>query len=112
MCRGKVTELEEAEKHMTEATARFRQVMSSEDAAEAQNVPDIYLEPIRQVVPLNRARSRDPLDPDPHKSKKLDPDPLESQNSKALEAENRAMEGRGHSKWRHRPIKRTFIRIH
>ncbi len=54
MCRGKVTELEEAEKHMTEATARFRQVMSSEDAAEAQNVPDIYLEPIRQVVPLYR----------------------------------------------------------
>ncbi len=53
-----MTELEEAEKHMTEATARFRQVMSSEDAAEAQNVPDIYLEPIRQVVPLYRAGSR------------------------------------------------------
>ncbi len=52
MCRGKVTELEEAEKHMTEATARFRQVMSSEDAAEAQNVPDIYLEPIRRVYLL------------------------------------------------------------
>ena len=47
VCRGKVSELEEAEQHMTEATARFNQVMSSEDAAEAQNVPDIYLEPIR-----------------------------------------------------------------
>ena len=46
--RGKVGELEEAEQHMTEATARFRQVMNSDDAAEAQNVPDIYLEPIRK----------------------------------------------------------------
>jgi hypothetical protein len=44
-----VGELEEAEQHMTEATARFRQVMNSDDAAEAQNVPDLYLEPIRQA---------------------------------------------------------------
>jgi hypothetical protein len=35
---------------MTEATVRFKQVMSSDDAAEAQNVPDIYLEPIREDI--------------------------------------------------------------
>ncbi len=32
--------------------------------------------------------------------KKLDPDPHYSQNSKALEAQNRAVEGRGRSQWR------------
>ena len=45
--RGKVIDLEEAEKHMQEATEKFDKVMHSDDPCEAQNVPDIYLEPIR-----------------------------------------------------------------
>ena len=45
--RGKVGELEEAEIHMTQATERFDKVLQSDDPSEAQNVPDMYLEPIR-----------------------------------------------------------------
>jgi len=45
--KGKVTELEEAETHMGEATTRFDKVLQSDDPSEAQNVPDLYLEPIR-----------------------------------------------------------------
>ena len=32
---------------MKEATERFDKVMHSDDPSEAQNVPDLYLEPIR-----------------------------------------------------------------
>jgi hypothetical protein len=38
--------------------------------------------------------------PDPHKSGKLDPDPQKSQNSEALEAQNRDVKGHGGTKWR------------
>ncbi len=44
-------------------------------------------------------------DPDPHSLGKLDPDPHESQNSEALEAQNEAMEGLGRSHWRCRGSK-------
>jgi hypothetical protein len=36
---------------------------------------------------------------DPHYFWKLDPDPLLSQNSEALDAQNRAVEGRWRSQW-------------
>ena len=39
--------MEEAEKHMAEAIARFDKVLKSDDPSEAQNCPDLYLEPIR-----------------------------------------------------------------
>ncbi len=39
-------------------------------------------------------------DLDPHYSEKLDPDPHQSENSEALEAETRAVVRRGRKKWR------------
>jgi hypothetical protein len=44
---GKVSEFEEIETHMSEATKRFEQVMKAEDDSTVQNVPEMYLEPIR-----------------------------------------------------------------
>jgi hypothetical protein len=40
-------------------------------------------------------------DTEPHQIEKLDPDPHQSQNYEALEAQNGAIEGRGRSQWRH-----------
>ena len=47
--RGKLNDLDEAVDHMNEANSRFDKVMASDDASEAQNVPDMYLEPIRYL---------------------------------------------------------------
>ena len=44
---GKCGEYEELEKHLMDATKRFDQVLGSSDDSLAQNVPEIYLEPIR-----------------------------------------------------------------
>merc|ERR1719384_878625 len=44
---GKCGEYEELEKHLMEATKRFDQVLGSSDESLAQNVPEMYLEPIR-----------------------------------------------------------------
>merc|ERR1719347_385970 len=41
----KLTEYDELEKHMAEATERFDLVLSSSDMTEAENVPDTYLAP-------------------------------------------------------------------
>lgn len=44
---GKCTEYEELEAHLNEASRRFDQVLGSSDENLAQNVPEMYLEPIR-----------------------------------------------------------------
>ena len=44
---GKCGEYEELESHLIEATKRFDQVLGSSDDSLAQNVPELYLEPIR-----------------------------------------------------------------
>ena len=44
---GKCGEYEELESHLIEATKRFDQVLESSDDSLAQNVPEMYLEPIR-----------------------------------------------------------------
>ena len=44
---GKCTEYEELEAHLNEASRRFDQVLESSDESLAQNVPEMYLEPIR-----------------------------------------------------------------
>ena len=44
---GKCGEYEELEKHLMEATKKFDQVLGSSDDSLAQNVPEMYLEPIR-----------------------------------------------------------------
>ena len=44
---GKCTEYEELEAHLNEASKRFDQVLGSSDESLAQNVPEMYLEPIR-----------------------------------------------------------------
>merc|ERR1719282_1627926 len=44
---GKCGEYEELETHLVEATKRFDQVLGSSDDSLVQNVPEMYLEPIR-----------------------------------------------------------------
>ena len=44
---GKCGEYEELEKHLMEATKKFDQVLGSSDDSLVQNVPEMYLEPIR-----------------------------------------------------------------
>ena len=44
---GKCGEYEELEKHLMEATKKFDQVLGSNDDSLVQNVPEMYLEPIR-----------------------------------------------------------------
>merc|ERR1719282_553064 len=44
---GKCGEYEELETHLVEATKRFDQVLDSSDDSLVQNVPEMYLEPIR-----------------------------------------------------------------
>ena len=47
---GKCGEYEELETHLKEATKRFDQVLDSSDDSLVQNVPEMYLEPIRLDV--------------------------------------------------------------
>ena len=44
---GKCGEYEELEKHLMEATKQFDKVLGSDDDSLVQNVPEMYLEPIR-----------------------------------------------------------------
>merc|ERR1719376_1672122 len=44
---GKCGEYEELEKHLMEATKKFDQVLGSNDDSLVQNVPEMFLEPIR-----------------------------------------------------------------
>ena len=49
---GKCGEYEELEKHLMEATKKFDQVLGSSDDSLVQNVPEMYLEPIRYTIVL------------------------------------------------------------
>lgn len=99
---GKCGEYEELETHLIEATKRFDQVLESSDYSLAQNVPELYLEPIRYTFSepdfsvLDRPRDIRP--PRPEAPSALSPmanghghesdDPFSNQSVSPAEANN------------------------
>ena len=99
---GKCGEYEELETHLIEATKRFDQVLESSDDSLAQNVPELYLEPIRYTFSepdfsvLDRPRDTRP--PRPEAPSALSPmanghghesdDPFSNQSVSPAEANN------------------------